>query len=48
MRRNKLKAQIDFNIRQQDTTMNEIEALKNKYDRFRDDINVIMKRNEIY
>ena len=47
-RRNKLKAQIDFNIRQQDTTMNEIEALKNKYDRFRDDINVIMKRNEIY
>lgn len=47
-RRNKLKAQLDFNVRQQDTTMNEIEALKNKYDRFRDDINVIMKRNEIY
>ncbi|MCR5768870.1 MAG: hypothetical protein K6G45_10320 [Lachnospiraceae bacterium] len=47
-RRNKLKAQIDFNIRQQDTTMNEIEALKNKYEGFRDDINMIMKRNEIY
>ena len=47
-RRNKLKAQLDFNIRQQDTTMNEIEALKNKYDSFRDDINLVMKRNEIY
>ncbi|MCR5323348.1 MAG: hypothetical protein K6E85_08785 [Lachnospiraceae bacterium] len=47
-RRNKLRAQIDFNIRQQDTTMNEIEALKNKYERFRDDINLIMKRNEVY
>lgn len=30
-RRNKLRAQIDFNNRQQDTTLNEIEALKNKY-----------------
>ena len=47
-RRNKLRAQIDFNIRQQDTTMNEIEALKNKYDHFRDSINRIMKRNEVY
>ena len=47
-RRNKLRAQIDFNIRQQDTTMNDIEALKNKYDHLRDDINLIMKRNEVY
>ncbi len=30
-RRNKLRAQLDYNIRQQDTTMNEIEALKAKY-----------------
>ncbi len=46
-RRNKLRAQLDFNLRQQDTTMNEIEALKNKYDRFRDDINTVLKRNQI-
>lgn len=30
-RRNKLRAQMDYNIRQQDTTRNEIEALRNKY-----------------
>nr|MCR5684069.1 hypothetical protein [Lachnospiraceae bacterium] len=30
-RKNKLRAQLDFNLRQQDTTMNDIEGLKRKY-----------------
>jgi len=46
-RRNKLRAQIDFNIRQQDTTMNEIEALKNKYNSYRDDISEVIRNSGI-
>ncbi len=46
-RRRKLRAQIDFNIRQQDVSMNEIEALKNKYSEYAGLITSIMKEYRI-
>ena len=46
-RRNKLRARIDYNIRQQDTTMNEIEALKAKYAGRENYINSILHKNGI-
>ena len=46
-RRNKLRAQLDYNIRQQDTTMNEIEALKAKYAAHENYINSILHKSGI-
>ncbi len=46
-RRNKLRARIDYNIRQQDSAMNEIEALKAKYAGREDMINEILRKNGI-
>ena len=43
-RKNKLRAQLDFNLRQQDTTMNDIEGLKRKYSDFKDVIDDILKK----
>lgn len=46
-RRNKLKARIDYNMRQQDSVMNEIEALKAKYAGHEELINEVLSKYEI-
>ncbi|MCR5684815.1 MAG: hypothetical protein K6G81_05260 [Lachnospiraceae bacterium] len=46
-RKNKLRAQLDFNLRQQDSTMNDIEGLKRKYSDFGKTIDAIIKKNDI-
>lgn len=46
-RRNKLKARIDYNMRQQDSVMNEIEALKIKYAGHEDVINTVLSKYDL-
>ena len=46
-RRNKLKAQMDQGLRQQDSTLEDFEALKEKYGEYRDYIDEVMKKNNI-
>lgn len=46
-RKNKLKARIDYNLRQQDSVMNEIEALKVKYAGHEEIINETLEKYEI-
>lgn len=46
-RRNKLRAQLDYNMRQQDNAMNELEALKCKYARHESIISAVLAKNEM-
>lgn len=46
-RRNKLKARIDYNMRQQDSVMNEIEAMKAKYSGHEELINSVLSSFEL-
>lgn len=46
-RRNKLKARIDYNMRQQDSVMNEIEAMKAKYSGHVELIDSVLEKYEL-
>ncbi len=46
-RRNKLRAQLDFSLRQQDSTMNDIQAFRKKYAGFEDITDPVFSKNGI-